>query len=128
MTLDELDGRLFADVPEVASITGRDERTIRKAAAAGEIPSTKVGNKYMIPVAWLREQAGQAPPSRVPQPPDLDQLAERIADRVFARFIGLFTAQTLTAEPPPGPAVTTVDLTNPQPNGRKSYGQHNPAD
>jgi excisionase family DNA binding protein len=126
MNLDELDGRYFADVPEVASITGRDERTIRKAAAAGEIPSTKVGNKYMIPVAWLREQAGQASLSRVPPPPDLDQLVDRIADRVFARFAGLFAAQMLTADAPQAPAATTIDLTDPRPNGRKSDAQRNP--
>jgi hypothetical protein len=90
MTLDDLAGRLFADVPEVASITGRDERTIRKAAAAGEIPSTKWGNKYMIPTAWIREQAGESAP--VPAAPqlDLDELADRLADRMFARFAGLF--------------------------------------
>ena len=92
MTLDELNGRLFADVPEVASITGRDDRTIRRAAAAGEIPSTKVGNKYMIPTAWIREQAGQ--PTAAAPMPDLDELADRVADRVFARFARLFGERT----------------------------------
>ncbi len=89
MTLDDLSGRLFADVPEVASITGRDERTIRRAAAAGEIPSTKVGSKYMIPVAWLRQQAGQATASAAPLP-DLDELADRVADRVIERLAQAF--------------------------------------
>lgn len=88
-TLDDLDGRLFADVPEVASITGRDERTVRRAAAAGEIPSTKVGNKYMIPTAWLREQARQDPPPAA-GPVDLEQLADLLADRMFARLGRLF--------------------------------------
>lgn len=96
MTLDELNGRLFADVPEVASITGRDGRTIRRAAAAGEIPSTKVGNKYMIPTAWIRKQAGQ--PAAAAPMPDLDELADRVADRVFARFATLFAGRA--GEPP----------------------------
>lgn len=87
-TLDDLGGRLFADVPEAAAILGRDERTVRKAAAVGEIPSSKVGQKYLIPVAWLREQAGiTSPPA--PGMPDLDELADRVADRLFARFARL---------------------------------------
>ena len=79
-------GKLFIGVPEVASITGRDERTIRKAAEKGEIPARKVGANWLIPVAWLREQA------RVPETsPDTDELADRVADRVLARLAGLFT-------------------------------------
>jgi excisionase family DNA binding protein len=93
MTLDDLGSRLFADVPQAASILGRDERTVRKAAAAGDIPATKVGNKWMIQTAWLRQQAGitEAPPAA--SVPDLDELADRVADRVFARFAGLFAAR-----------------------------------
>lgn len=34
-------GKLFASVPEVASIIGRDEMTIRKAAEKGEIPARR---------------------------------------------------------------------------------------
>jgi excisionase family DNA binding protein len=82
-----LDGRLFADVPQAAAILSRDERTVRKAAAEGEIPATKVGQKWLIPTAWLREQAGLAAPA--PAVPDLDELADRVADRVFARFVRL---------------------------------------
>ena len=85
MTLDDLGDRLFADVPQAAAILGRDKRTIRRAAEAGEIPASKVGNKWMIPTQWLREQAGVlAPPA--PATPDLDELADRVADRLFARF------------------------------------------
>lgn len=83
-----LDGRLFADVPETAAILGRDERTVRKAAAEGEIPATRVGQKWLVPTAWLREQAGLAAPL-APAVPDLDELADRVADRVFARFVRL---------------------------------------
>jgi excisionase family DNA binding protein len=93
MTLDDLDGQLFADVPQVASILGLDERTVRKAAAAGEIPANRVGNKWVIPTAWLREQAG-ATSSAEAIAPDLDELADRVADRMFARFARLFGAET----------------------------------
>jgi excisionase family DNA binding protein len=89
MTFDDLGDRLFADVPEVAEITGLDPRTIRRAAEAREIPAHKVGNKWMIPTSWLREQAG-TPAPQVPVMPDVDQLAELVADRVFARFVRLF--------------------------------------
>lgn len=89
MTLDNLDGLLFADVAQVASIFGCDERTVRKAAAAGEIPASRIGNKWMIPTAWLRQRAGviSAPEAAAP---DLDELVDRLADRVFARFARLF--------------------------------------
>ncbi len=85
MTLDDLDGRLFAEVPEAAAILGRDERTIRRAAAAGDIPATRVGKQYLIPTEWLRQQAGIAAPT-APALPDLDELVDRLADRFFARF------------------------------------------
>ena len=89
MTLGDLGGRLFADVPEAAEILGRDRRTIRRAAEAGEIPASKVGTKWMIPTSWLREQAGMPVPAASVMP-DLDQLADLVADRLFARFAGLF--------------------------------------
>jgi excisionase family DNA binding protein len=84
--LDELADRLFADVPEVARLTGRDQRTIRAAAEAGQIPSTKVGKKYLIPTAWLREQMSEPGGAAATPIPDLDDLADKVADRLFARF------------------------------------------
>lgn len=93
MNLDELDGRIFADVPEVARFTGRDERTIRRACAAGEIPATRLGTKYMIPTEWLRQQAAVTTAESASAPtPDIDALADRVADRLFARFAGLLGA------------------------------------
>jgi excisionase family DNA binding protein len=88
MTLDDLGDRLFADVPQAAEILGRDRRTIRRAAEAGEIPACKVGNKWLIKVEWLREQAGV--PAAAPAEIDYDKLADRLADRMFARFASLF--------------------------------------
>jgi excisionase family DNA binding protein len=57
VTLDDLKGRHFAEVWEVARILEADPRTIRTACRAGEIPYTKVGSEYRIPVSWLRQQA-----------------------------------------------------------------------
>ena len=95
MTLDDLGDRLFADVPEVASILGRDERTVRRAAVAGGIPATKVGNKWMVRTSWLREQAGQPSASIAPLP-DLAELARHVAplvvDELFARLARLATS------------------------------------
>jgi excisionase family DNA binding protein len=92
MTFDDLGNRLFAYVPEVAQILGRDERTVRAAIRAGQIPATKAGRGYIVRVSWLREQAGQ--PAPVPAAmPDLDELADRVADRLFARLGQLFGAK-----------------------------------
>jgi excisionase family DNA binding protein len=52
-------GRLFATVPEAAAILRYDVRTVRRGIAAGEIPATKAGTTYRIPVSWLRKQAGE---------------------------------------------------------------------
>ena len=93
MKLDDLGDRLFVNVPEAASILRRDERTVRRAAAAGEIPATKAGTKWMIQTAWLRQQAGIAEQAPSAQVPDLDELADRVAARVFARFAQLFGAK-----------------------------------
>lgn len=56
--LERLNGRLFATVPEAAAILRYDERTIRKAAASGEIPCSRTGRSYRIPVMWIRHQIG----------------------------------------------------------------------
>lgn len=93
MTLDDLGDRLFAYVPEVAAILCRDERTVRAAIRAGQIPATKAGQRYIIRVSWLRQQAGITEPSPVAAVPDLDELADRVADRVFARIAQLFGAK-----------------------------------
>ena len=85
-TLNDLAGQTFADVPQVARVLRRDERTIRRGIEAGRIPGQKVGSKWAVPVSWLREQAGMPEPS-----PDVDELADQVADRVLARLAGLFT-------------------------------------
>jgi excisionase family DNA binding protein len=66
VTLEELiaQGRNFAEVWEVASIMRCDRRTVRTAISLGEIPATKAGVRYKIPVSWLRQQAEAAGPAR----------------------------------------------------------------
>src|SRR5437016_2683138 len=51
-------GRLFATAPETAAVLRADERTVRRALEAGQIPGFRCGATWRIPVAWLREQAG----------------------------------------------------------------------
>jgi excisionase family DNA binding protein len=91
MTLDDLGDRLFADIPQASATLGLDERTVRRAAAAGSIPASRIGAKWLIPVSWLREQAGVAGPPLAAPVPNPDELADRVADRVFSRLAGLFT-------------------------------------
>jgi excisionase family DNA binding protein len=103
MTLDELDGQNFASAPEVAEILGMDERSVRRAIAAGEIPATKVGARYLIPVAWLRAQAsgGLDDPLTVPAQAAVisGELAAAVADRVVAQLARAFAA--LADQEPP---------------------------
>jgi hypothetical protein len=91
MTLDDLGDRLFANAPEAAAILGRDPRTIRKAAEKGEIPGAhKLGAKWLFPVQWLREQAGQPSPAMSAEV-DYDRLADLVTDRLFARIAAFFS-------------------------------------
>jgi excisionase family DNA binding protein len=55
--LTALTGKLFADVPETAQILRYDQRTVRRAIEAGEIPAVRAGGRWRIPTAWLRAQA-----------------------------------------------------------------------
>ena len=56
--LDSLSGKLFASVPEAATVLRSDPRSVRRAIAAGDIPCTRVGPRALVPVRWLREVAG----------------------------------------------------------------------
>ena len=103
MNLDDLDGRLFASTTEAAAILdGLDPRTVRRAIATGEIPSRRVGNKLLVPVAWLRAQVNGAAPE--PDRPvfDLDQLADRVADRLITRMARAFGGMTSEDANAPG--------------------------
>lgn len=136
MTLDDLDGRIFASTTEVAQLLdGADTRTIRRMCEAGEIPSKRVGVQYKIPVAWLREYLGGKRTAEE-SGPDLDRLAERLADRVAervtARVLGAFAS--LAAQPTASanePALHHQDrpaTTNDSPTGtEQSHAHRNPA-
>jgi hypothetical protein len=56
--LANLDGKLFASVPEVAVLLRSDVRSIRRSIAKGDIPCTPVGPRKLVPTSWLRQAAG----------------------------------------------------------------------
>lgn len=56
--LAELEGKLFATVPEAAAVLRSDVRSVRRSIAAGDIPAQPVGPRKLVPVAWLRRAAG----------------------------------------------------------------------
>jgi excisionase family DNA binding protein len=53
-----LSDNLFAEVPETAEILQIDERTVRRAIERGNIPATRIGQRWRIPTSWLRKTAG----------------------------------------------------------------------
>jgi hypothetical protein len=129
MKLDDLGDKLFASTTETAAILdGLDPRTVRRAIAAGEIPGRRVGSKLLVPVAWLREQVIGTAPEAPPPTIDFDQLADRVADRVFTRLAQAFSAQAPEVDgagpASPGPAPTVDD---PLPARERSLGQGNTA-
>lgn len=56
--LADLEGQLFADVPQVAIVLRTDVRTIRRSLASGDIPGIRTGQRWRVPTRWLREAAG----------------------------------------------------------------------
>jgi excisionase family DNA binding protein len=57
----EASGKLFATPQEVAAVMGRDFKTIYPAMERGEIPFTRIGQRYQISMAWLRRQVDGVP-------------------------------------------------------------------
>jgi len=55
--LADLEGKLFATVPEVAIVLRSDPRSVRRAIAAGDIPAQSVGPRKLVPVPWVRKAA-----------------------------------------------------------------------
>ena len=49
-------GKLFCYAQDVADVMERDPRTVYDAIKRGEIPHTRIGQRYQVPVAWLRRQ------------------------------------------------------------------------
>ena len=56
--LADLQGKLFATVPEAAVVLRSDVRSVRRAIAAGDIPAIPVGPRKLVPTEWLRQAAG----------------------------------------------------------------------
>jgi excisionase family DNA binding protein len=53
----EAKGDLFTSASTAAVVLGRNYRTVLAAIERGDIPHTRMGQQYMVPVAWLRRQA-----------------------------------------------------------------------
>jgi excisionase family DNA binding protein len=60
--LDRVKSKLFATSTEAALILDVDPRTLRAAIERGEIPGTRAGAAWRVPVSWLRKQAGVGDP------------------------------------------------------------------
>ena len=58
--LEEAD-RLFAYPSEVAAVLERDLKTVYLGLRREEIPSTRIGQRYQIAMAWLKRQAAGVP-------------------------------------------------------------------
>lgn len=62
MTLDELQGRLFLTVAEVAEVLRTDPRTIRRGIEEEAIPGRRIGGVIRIPTQAFLAWAQLAPP------------------------------------------------------------------
>jgi hypothetical protein len=56
LTALEKRGDLFTSPASAALILKLDIRTVYAGLKNNEIPHTRIGQKYSIPVAWLRQQ------------------------------------------------------------------------
>ena len=54
-------GKLFLTVPEVANLARVDQRTLRRAIEAGEIPAVRLGNTVRIPTTVVLRMAELKP-------------------------------------------------------------------
>ena len=52
----ESEGKLFGYGQDVAAVLDRDPRTVYDSIRRGEIPHVKIGQRYMVSVAWMRRQ------------------------------------------------------------------------
>lgn len=48
--------KVLFSVQETAEATGLDVKSVRAAIARGEIPGTRIGRLFKIPVWWVEEQ------------------------------------------------------------------------
>ena len=86
--------RMFVSGVEAAIVLNLDQRTVYKVLSAGQMPGTRVGGAWRVPMAWLRQAATEGtsehprPAPRVPAPPEPapqeggpDALAQWLAGR-----------------------------------------------
>lgn len=57
----EEQGKLFCYPADVAAVIGKDLRSVYTALERGEIPHTRLGQRYHIPVSWVRRQVNGEP-------------------------------------------------------------------
>jgi excisionase family DNA binding protein len=57
-----VDEKVLLSVAETALLLGLDPKTVRKAAAAGEIPSVVIGRLIKVPSWFIRQQRDGAAP------------------------------------------------------------------
>jgi hypothetical protein len=65
LTALEETGHLFCYPQDVADVLVKDLKTVYLALERGEIPYTRIGQRYQISLAWLRRQVDGIPD---PQP------------------------------------------------------------
>jgi excisionase family DNA binding protein len=56
----EARGELFGFPADVADVFGKDLKTVYRALENGEIPHTRIGQRYQISTAWMRRQVDGA--------------------------------------------------------------------
>jgi hypothetical protein len=61
----EARGRLFCYPAEAARVIDKDHKTVYAALERGEIPHTRIGQRYHISIAWLRRQVDGTEPAQV---------------------------------------------------------------
>ena len=105
MTLDELirAGRNFASVAETCTILDVEERSVYSAIDRGEIPATRVGTRWKVPVAWLRKVAALDAPAPGPAEPSVasEELATVVADKVVAQLARAFAVLAAASQDGP---------------------------
>jgi hypothetical protein len=67
-TLHDLDGRLFASIPETAAVLGWSQQVVRRGVADGSIPYEMAGSQKRVRVSWLRQVAGEPEPAPPTEP------------------------------------------------------------
>jgi hypothetical protein len=71
----EASGRLFCYPADVANVIDKDLKTIHAALSRGEIPHTRIGQRYHISIAWLRRQVDGLGSPQADQGDPLHELA-----------------------------------------------------